>query len=426
MSMIADLMACINAIFGMFVLEENLSTALRQLFSHPRKNDTRCIPSLSIPGIHVQDSIDLPALHQTPNASQSNRPPRPYSSSYHLSSLKKRRLHIYLAQLRHTPQQLHQRLHALQHPHMTKPNLPNKLQPRVLTQPRHCLRDPKHRTHNIMAAIPQPPKLLHALDRTIHLAVPARLDDRLHLDRMRRVHHLEHVLPTHEAEPGGGGLQIVDCLPHIALGAEHQRRDPVVRVLHLLRLADLQQPRDDLLVRQARVPQDGTARLQRLDDLVTLVAREREPRRGAVDFHRAPKRLLGPARHAVCFVQDDEFLAARGQGDFFLGEGFDAVADDVDAPLVAGVELQDGFFVGRAEELPCEAEDGGCFADAGHAADDYVRHVAVFGDDFETLDCFGVADYVGEVDGAVLFDPRGIGISSGVEGRGGRADHGRS
>lgn len=32
----------------------------------------------------------------------------------------------------------------------------------------------------------------------------------------------------------------------------------------------------------------------------------------------------------VGFVKDDEFLAARGEGDFFLGEAFDAVTDNVD------------------------------------------------------------------------------------------------
>lgn len=35
--------------------------------------------------------------------------------------------------------------------------------------------------------------------------------------------------------------------------------------------------------------------------------------------------------------------------------------------LVAGVQFQDGFFVCVAEELTGEAEDGGCFANAGHA-----------------------------------------------------------
>jgi hypothetical protein len=82
--------------------------------------------------------------------------------------------------------------------------------------------------------------------------------------------------------------------------------------------------------------------------------------------------LLGAGRHAVGFIEDDEFLAARGEGYFFLGEAFDAVADDVDAcvavlafallredlgfwfvrtSLVAGVEFENGFLVGIAEEL---------------------------------------------------------------------------
>lgn len=52
-----------------------------------------------------------------------------------------------------------------------------------------------------------------------------------------------------------------------------------------------------------------------------------------------------------------------------------------------------------------EAEDAGGFADAGHAGDDDVGHVAVFGDDFEAFDGFGVADYVVEVDWAVFFHP---------------------
>ena len=98
-------------------------------------------------------------------------------------------------------------------------------------------------------------------------------------------------------------------------------------------------------------------------------------------------------------------MPAGGESDFFLREAFYAVADDVDAALVAGVELEDGFFVGGTEELAGETEDGGCFANAGHATDDDVGHVAIFGYDFKTLDCFGVAYYVVEVDWAVLLDP---------------------
>ena len=44
-----------------------------------------------------------------------------------------------------------------------------------------------------------------------------------------------------------------------------------------------------------------------------------------------------------------------------------------------------------------------------------MRHVAVFGDYFEAVYCFCVADYVGEVGGAVFFDPGGGGVSWGFE-----------
>ena len=158
-------------------------------------------------------------------------------------------------------------------------------------------------------------------------------------------------------------------------------------------------------VGEAGVAEDGAAGLDWFDYFVGGVAGEGEAGGGGVDFHSAAEGLLRAGGHAVGFVEDDEFLAAWGQGDLFLGEAFDAVADDVDAALVRGVEFEDGFFVGGAEELAGQAEDGCCFANAGHAADDDVGHVAIFGDDFETLDCFGVAYYVVEIDWAVLLDP---------------------
>jgi hypothetical protein len=102
------------------------------------------------------------------------------------------------------------------------------------------------------------------------------------------------------------------------------------------------------------------------------------------------------------------------QRDFLLCETLDPVAHDVDAALVAGVELQHGFLVAVAEQLPREAEDGGRFADAGHAGDNDVGHVAVFGDDLEALDGFFVADYVAQVDGAVLLDPGGFVLGGGI------------
>ncbi len=214
---------------------------------------------------------------------------------------------------------------------MTEPNLPDKLQPHALAQPVHALRDPKHRADDIMAAIPQLPQLAHAAHSLFDAALVARFDDRLHLDRMRAVDDTKHVLAAHEPEARGCALQVVNRLPHIPLGAKHQRRNPIVRKLNLLRLGNLQQTAHNLLVRQAGVAQDGAARLQGLDDFIGHVAGEGEAGGGAVDFHGAAQGLLGARGHAVGFVEDDEFLAAGREGDFFLGEAFDAVADDVDA-----------------------------------------------------------------------------------------------
>ena len=234
---------------------------------------------------------------------------------------------------------------------------------------------------------------------------PARFHYGLHFNGVRGVDDAEDVLTRYETEACGGGLEVVDCLAHVTFGAEDESGDAVVGVLDGFGLADLQKAAYDLGVGEAGVAEDGAAGLDGFDDFIGGVAGEGEAGGGGVDFHGAAEGLLRAACHAVGFVEDDEFLAARGKGDFFLGEAFDGVADDVDAALVAGVELEDGFFVGGAEELAGETEDGCCFADAGHAADDDVGHVAIFGDDFETLDCFGVAYYVVEVDWAVLLDP---------------------
>lgn len=257
---------------------------------------------------------------------------------------KKAWLHVDLAQPRHTAEQLHQSLHPLQHPHMAEANLLDELQPRMLTQARHRLRNPEHSAHDIMAAIPQIPKILHSFSRIINLPFPTRLDDRLDFDRMRRIDDLEHVLSRHEPEACGSRLQIIDRLAHIPLSAEDERREPIIIILHLLRFADLVQPYPHLLFRQPCIPQNRTSALQRLDDLIARIARECEARCRAVYLHRSSQRLLRTARHAIRFVQDHELMATLWESDFFLREALDAVAHDVDATFVAGVEFEHGFF----------------------------------------------------------------------------------
>lgn len=85
---------------------------------------------------------------------------------------------------------------------MAEPDLPDELQPRMFAQAGHRLGDLEHRAHDVMATVPQSPQLLQSFHRLLDLALPTRFYHGLHLDRMRRVYHLEHILPTHETEAG--------------------------------------------------------------------------------------------------------------------------------------------------------------------------------------------------------------------------------
>ena len=137
---------------------------------------------------------------------------------------------------------------------------------------------------------------------------------------MRRVDDAENLIPANEAEARPRRLEVIDCLAHVALGAEHKRGDPVVGVVDVFRGAYLHEAVDDLGVCEAGVPEDSAARLEGFDDFVGGVAGEGEAGGRGVDFHGAPEGLLGAGGHAVGFVEDDEFLAAGGEGYFFLGE----------------------------------------------------------------------------------------------------------
>lgn len=112
-----------------------------------------------------------------------------------------------------------------------------------------------------------------------------------------------------------------------------------------------------------------------------------------------------PHSPPVGLIEDDNFLPSWWERDFLLRKSLYAVPHNIDAALVTGIELQDGLLVRISQQLAGQAQDGCRFANARHARDDNVRHVSIFGNDFEALDRFGVAYDIVEEDGAVLFDP---------------------
>lgn len=68
-----------------------------------------------------------------------------------------------------------------------------------------------------------------------------------------------------------------------------------------------------LCVSEPRVAQNRAAGLYGFNDLLRVVGGEGEARRVRVQLHGAAQRLLGPIRHAVCFVQDHYLMTSRRQ-----------------------------------------------------------------------------------------------------------------
>jgi hypothetical protein len=146
------------------------------------------------------------------------------------------------------------------------------------------------------------------------------------------VAHLEHRALIDNVEPARSALQAIDSLPQIAVCREDDRLETICRVAHVLLLADFLEPRVHLGVGRLGEAQDSAARLNRLDDLGRVVARQRKPRGGRVQLHRPAHGLLGCRSHAVRLVEDYDLVLASRQSHLLLRKHLDLVSHDVDAP----------------------------------------------------------------------------------------------
>jgi hypothetical protein len=238
---------------------------------------------------------------------------------------------------------------------------PDKLEFDKLAQAVHALGDPKQGDDNIDGRVPRRPQLVEGVHGRVDFAPHARRQEFFNLDGVGLVAHFEDFVGADKVEAGPGRLEVVDGLAHVAFRGKDESRQPflvvldlraaghgarggcsamhslpwIFRVTHAFDLADFEQALEQLFVAQAGVPEDGTPRLDRFDNLVALVAREGEPGRVRVQFHRAAEGLLRARRHRVGFVEDDELVPPERERDFFLRKRLDAVSHDVDA-AVAG------------------------------------------------------------------------------------------
>lgn len=237
----------------------------------------------------------------------------------------------------------------------------DKLEFDKLAQAVHALGDPEQGHDNIDGRVPRRPQVVEGLHRRVDFPPHARGQEFLNLDGVRLVAHFEDFVGADKVEAGPGRLEVVDGLAHVAFRGKDESRQPFLVVLdlraaggglrgsahalcrgswvgggnetktHAFNLADFEQALEQLFVAQAGVPQDGTPRLDRFDNLVALVAREGEPGRVRVQFHRAAEGLLRARRHRVGFVEDDELVPPEREGDFFLRKRLYPVSHDVDA-----------------------------------------------------------------------------------------------
>ena len=169
---------------------------------------------------------------------------------------------------------------------MSEPDLPQILQLQCF---RHvvALRHLEERPDDVGAAVPRPPQAVHLTRGPGAVPRYAALENLPHGLGVGLIADLEDVRLVHDVESAHGGLEVVQRIPHIALGREYDSLESVVRVRHVLALADVTEPVQYLLVGEATVPQYRRATLDGLDDLRGNVARQRKSRRVGVDLHGA-------------------------------------------------------------------------------------------------------------------------------------------
>jgi hypothetical protein len=148
-----------------------------------------------------------------------------------------------------------------------------------------------------------------------------------------------------------------------------------------------------------------------------IIRNHTEPRVRGVLLHDAAQRHLRRRGHGVRFVEDDE-LVLRDLGGGLLGlaeaedllgggEGADLLADDVDAAVVGGVQLQDHLaHVLGAVDAAGESEDGGGLARSWWAIEQQVRQAVRFDEAVDSLQDLMVPGDVVQCVRTVLFYPK--------------------
>ena len=209
------------------------------------------------------------------------------------------------------------------------------------------------------------------------------------------------------------GLHVVDHAADVGIELLLNGHDDCVGQVQPFAGAHFLHKANNVLNRQLVEPEAHEFGLQRFVNAADVVADEAKPHvvlGVVVAVEQVAQRGLRVLGHVVHFVQYDEFYAGakeRLRGD----EAVDLIANDVNAALVGGVQVNHeaavGVLHGGLLVFIDEICDGGGFARAGGAVEQQVGEVPGCNDVAQHEFIEGVQHDVVKVRRTVLFHPRG-------------------
>ena len=157
-------------------------------------------------------------------------------------------------------------------------------------------------------------------------------------------------------------MQIVDCLPDVALRNDYQCLESLRAYLHILLLDDVLEVKLHLAILQFLEFEQNTPALDWYNQFSRVIATQHEPSIVAIaDYH--PQSLLCALSQTIRLVKNHNFGFSSRQIADLLRELFDFVPNHVNSFVVRSIH----FLHSLGELIPkdgsSQAEDGGCLPD---------------------------------------------------------------
>ena len=174
--------------------------------------------------------------------------------------------------------------------------------------------------------------------------------------------YFENVVFGHFSKPCVCCLQVIESIPHVSLSCEYNCFCTLFIIINFLLFHDFLNVSKNLLVSKLCESDNCASRLNRLNNLVAVVACKCKPSSARVLCHDHPKCLLSWFCHWICFIKYDYLVCSGWHYYFLVSETLDLLSHYIDSSFVWCIELQDTVFHMFFKHLPCHAHDWRCFS----------------------------------------------------------------